>query len=297
MPGSVKITGKTAIIAGGGALPAAVAAKLAAQGAEPFIVLLRGNADNEGADKGGESAALRRYPHQLFGITELAKFLQLMKAEKIHNLVLAGSVAQRPNLRDLRWDWPTLKTLPHIFAALRRGDDALLRAFIGVMEGYGFRVIGAHEIVPELLAPQSAAAAEHFILTKRRANKTEQADIAAAKEAARRLGELDIGQGAVAVGGRVVALEGAEGTDAMLERVAELRRRGKIPPKGGALVKMKKPNQEMRADLPTIGPETILRLAGAGLTGLAVEAGGSFIIDEKKTVQLADKKKLFLQSL
>jgi len=99
------------------------------------------------------------------------------------------------------------------------------------------------------------------------------------------------------VGGRVVAVEGAEGTDAMLQRVADLRRAGKIPPGGGVLVKMKKPNQEMRADLPTIGPETIAGVHRARLAGLAVEAAGSFILNIRNVTEQADKYGLFIETL
>jgi len=276
------IEGKTAIIAGSGALPFAVAERLAGRGGEkPYLILLRGQADKR----------LYTFDHCEIAVVEFAKLIAALKANKIRNIVLAGGVAQRPNLRDLHIDWPTLKALPRLFFALKRGDDALLRAFIALMERYGFRVIGAHEIAPELLAPKGV------VLTKKSAAKIEKANIAAAVAAAKKLGSLDIGQGAVAVGGRVVAVEGAEGTDAMLQRVADLRRAGKIPPGGGVLVKMKKPNQEMRADLPTIGPETIAGVHRAKLAGLAVEAAGSFILNIRNVTEQADKYGLFIETL
>jgi len=276
------IEGKTAIIAGSGALPFAVAERLAGRGGEkPYLILLRGQADKR----------LYAFDHCEIAVVEFAKLIAALKANKIRNIVLAGGVAQRPNLRDLHIDWPTLKALPRLFFALKRGDDALLRAFITVMERYGFRVIGAHEIAPELLAPKGV------VLTKKSAAKIEKANIAVAVAAAKKPGVLDIGQGAVAVGGRVVAVEGAEGTDAMLQRVADLRRAGKIPPGGGVLVKMKKPNQEMRADLPAIGPETIAGVHRAKLAGLAVEAAGSFILNIRNVTEQADKYGLFIETL
>ncbi|KAA6404903.1 LpxI family protein [Candidatus Tokpelaia sp.] len=276
------IKGKTAIIAGSGALPFAVAERLSSRGGEkPYLVLLRGQADKR----------LYVFDHCEISVVEFARLIAALKAKNIRNIILAGGVAQRPNLRDLHCDWPTLKALPKLFFALRRGDDALLRAFIKLMEGYGFRVIGAHEIVPELLAPKG------LVLTKKTASKAEKANIDLAMKAARILGRLDIGQGAVTIGGRIVAVEGAEGTNAMLERVAALRMAGKIPPKGGVLVKMKKPNQEMRADLPTIGPETIEHAYKAGLAGLAVEAEGSFILNIKNVAEQADKYGLFIETL
>jgi len=276
--------GRTAIIAGSGVLPLAVARRLEALGAPFFVFLLRGNEPEQ---------ALCAYPHCELGLTDLSILLRRLKAEKISNLVLAGGVARRPNLRDLRWNWPLIKALPQLISAIRQGDDALLRAFMQIMESRGYHIIGAHEIVPELLTPQQ----NQIVKTRQKPGKAEQADIKLAAEAAKMLGQLDVGQGAVAVGGRVVALEGAEGTDAMLERVAALRAQGKIPPKGGALVKMKKPHQDMRADLPTIGPQTIANIAEAGLAGLGIERGGSFILDLKKTVELADRNGLFIEVL
>lgn len=273
--------GKTAIIAGSGGLPLALAERLARRGASPYLVLLRGNADSR----------LRAYRHCEISVTEFAKLIAALKAEKIRNIVLAGGVKKRPHWRNLHWDWPTAKALPKLFFALKRGDDALLRAFIGLMEGYGFHIIGAHEIAPELLAPKSGA------LTKISAGKSERADIKLAAAAAKKLGAQDIGQGAVAIGGQVAALEDAAGTDALLARVASMRLAGKIPPSGGVLVKMKKPNQDSRADLPAIGAETVEKIHQAGLAGLAVEAGGSFILNKKTVIELADKYGLFIESL
>jgi len=275
------LKGRTAIIAGSGALPFAVAKRLDGAGSPPFLVLLRGDADD----------ALRRYEHDEISIVQLAKLVRILKKHQTRNVVLAGGVAKRPNLRDLRLDWTTLKALPYIFKALKQGDDALLRAFIRIMEGYGFRIIGAHEIVPDLLTSKVK------IFSRKKPDKSDRADIAAAAEAAKILGRLDIGQGAVAVRGRVVALEGAEGTDSMLDRVRILRQAGKIPPKGGVLVKIKKPQQEMRADLPAIGLQTIENAHRAGLSGIAVEAGSSFIFDAEKVTEQADKYGLFLESL
>jgi len=224
-------------------------------------------------------------------VVEFARLVRALKAADIKNVVLAGGVTQRPLLRDLRLDLPTLKALPRLFGALGKGDDALLRAFINLLESYGFHVVGAHELVGQLLAPENGR------LTRARATSVHARDIALGQEAARMLGQLDVGQGVVAVGGRVVAIEGAEGTDAMLERVAGLRQEGRIPPKGGVLVKMMKPTQERRADLPTIGPMTMDKAAEARLAGVAVEAGRSFILDWHETIARANTHHLFITTL
>ncbi|WP_273756118.1 LpxI family protein [Bartonella sp. MM73XJBT] len=274
------LSGRTAIIAGNGVLPITVAEALEKYGQSPFLVLLRNEANS----------VLCRYEHCELSIVELAKLIKILKAAEICNIVLAGGVKRRPLLTELRLDWTTLLALPKLIGALRGGDDALLKAFIRVVEAHGFRVIGAHEIVPDLLAPAE------FDLTLRRATKKEKKDIFLAVKAAKLLGQLDIGQAAVAVNGRVIALEGAEGTDNMLRRVYEMRKREQIPPKGGVLVKCAKPQQDHRVDLPSIGPATIMNIAKSGLSGIAVEANKSLILSVKTTIEKANKYSLFIET-
>jgi DUF1009 family protein len=174
---------------------------------------------------------------------------------------------------------------------LNGGDDAVLKMVISLIEANGVRVVGADEIAPELLAtegPIGNAAPDAEALR----------DIAAGSSAALALGSLDVGQGAVAVGGRVIALEGAEGTDQMLERVADLRRQGRISSRRkGVLVKLCKPNQDTRADLPSIGVDTVHRAAAAGLAGIASEAGRSLVLDRERLVQEADRAGLFVTGI
>ncbi|WP_375642173.1 MULTISPECIES: LpxI family protein [unclassified Bartonella] len=274
------LSGRTAIIAGNGVLPITVAQTLEKNGENPFLVLLRGEADS----------VLYRYEHCELSIVELARLVKILKEAGVYNVVLAGGVKKRPLLKQLRLDWTTFLALPKLIRALKRGDDALLKAFIRVIETYGFRVVGAHEIVPDLLAPIE------FNLTVRRATPKEKKDIFLAAEAAKLLGQLDIGQAVVAINGRVVALEGAEGTDNMLWRVCEMRERGQIPLKGGILVKCAKPQQDNRVDLPSIGPATIMNVAKSGLSGVAVEANRSLILSVKTTVEKANKYSLFIET-
>ncbi|MBX4336266.1 LpxI family protein [Bartonella raoultii] len=271
---------RTAIIAGSGVLPITIAQALEESGQNPFIVLLRDEAD----------VILRCYEHCELSVVELARLVKVLKAAKICNIVLAGGVKRRPLLTELRLDWITCLALPKLISALKAGDDALLKAFIRVIEGYGFRVIGAHEIVPDLLAPVG------FDLTLRRATQKEKKDIFLAVKVAKRLGELDIGQAAVAVNGRVVAVEGAEGTDNMLHRVYEMRKRRQIPSKGGVLVKCAKPQQDHRVDLPSIGPETVKNIAKSRLSGIAVEANKSLILSVKTTIEKANEYSLFIET-
>jgi hypothetical protein len=163
----------------------------------------------------------------------------------------------------------------------------LLRAIVGHLEAAGFQVVGAHQLVPDLLAPAGT-------LTRAKPSVSGEKSIAAAWEAAQAIGALDIGQAAVAVGRRVVALEGVEGTAAMLARVRDLRGSGRISAPGGVLVKCAKPGQELRADLPTIGPDTVIEAHAAGLSGIAVEAGRTIVVQQRDVVESADRLGLFV---
>ena len=179
--------------------------------------------------------------------------------------------------------------MPTIIRALAGGDDSLLTKVIRLFEVEGYRVVGIKDVAPQLLASSG-------VLGKVQPSQGDWRDAELALRATEKLGELDIGQAAIAVGGRVVALEGAEGTDAMLQRCAELKRIGRIRSKGraGVLVKTAKPNQDLRVDLPTVGPMTIDLAAAAGLAGIAVEASGALIAEKEETLKKADNAGLFV---
>jgi DUF1009 family protein len=274
---------KVAVVAGSGRLPVVLADNLAQAGHSPFIVMLAGEA--------GDDPALASFEHERLALEEIGALLPLLKRRKITHVVLAGGVGRRPHWRQIRPTLALLRILPKILIALARGDDGLLRIIIGQIEAEGFKVIGAHEIVPDLLAPEGP-------MTRARPRKGDVADLAAAFAAARAIGALDIGQAAVAIGGRVVALEGIEGTDGLLDRVKELRHHGRIGGrKRGVLVKCAKPGQESRADLPGIGPATVDAAHAAGLAGIGVEAGHSLVLDFGEMVKRADALGLFVVGL
>ncbi|MEP6567033.1 MAG: UDP-2,3-diacylglucosamine diphosphatase LpxI, partial [Mesorhizobium sp.] len=153
------------------------------------------------------------------------------------------------------------------------------------------RVVGAHEIVPELVATEGT-------MTETAPRKSDWRDLDAAHEAAKAIGALDIGQAAVAIGGRAIALEGVEGTDGLLERTKQLRGHGRLAGRTrGVLVKCAKPDQEMRADLPSIGPQTIEAAHAAGLAGIGVEAGRSLVLEASATIERANALGLFIIGL
>lgn len=274
--------GRVAIIAGGGGLPVAVAASLAARKADPFVFVVEGEADPD---------QFREVAHTVMPLERFPQAIDMMIAMGVDRLVLAGSIGRRVALRHVRWNLRMLKTLPRLARALLRGDDGLLRTVIGIFEGEGIRIVGAQEIVPDLLAPAGC-------LTAADPGREGWRDIRAACRAALLLGRLDIGQGAIAIGGRAIALEGVEGTDGLLERTVALRANPRIARyRGGALVKLSKPGQELRVDLPGLGPETIARAARAGLAGVAIDAGRAFILDYGRTIAAANDAGLFVVGL
>jgi len=264
------------IIAGGGVLPGRVAAAAMAAGRRVFLVGLDGFADR---------AVLEAYPHELVRIGAAGRILQLLRAHDCSEVVLIGPV-RRPSLLDLRPDVEGARILARIGRAAFAGDDGLLAAVIRVLGEEGFRVMGAHEVLAEAAAPAG-------VLSRAVPDAQAMADIGRGAEVARALGAADVGQGCVVQQGIVLAVEAAEGTDAMLHRCAVLARTGP----GGVLVKLVKPGQERRADLPTIGPETVRAARQAGLRGIAFEAGGTILANRAATVAAADAAGLFLLGL
>lgn len=276
---------RVAVVAGSGALPRDVVRTLVKGGHRPLVIAIEGEADW----LDGENVAdfdLWPAPAERLGL-----FLPRLKRAGVTHLVLAGGVSRRPPILKVRLGWDVFRALPKLLAAYAKGDDGLLRAVIAHIESKGIRVLGAHEIAPELLAPEG-------VMTRSGPKASDRKDLAAAYEAARMIGALDIGQAAIAVGGRAVALEGIEGTAGLLERMRGMRNHGRLAGKaGGALVKCVKPDQEKRADMPTIGPDTIRAAHAAGLAGVGVEAGRSLILDYATTIGLADEHGLFVIGL
>ncbi|WP_176083046.1 UDP-2,3-diacylglucosamine diphosphatase LpxI [Martelella sp. HB161492] len=272
-----------AIIAGNGRLPHLVAKAARDRGFSLLIVQLAGE----------NSLPWDGYDDLIeVDLGAFSAVVGALKARGVRKIVLSGGVRRRPELRSLR---PTLRlifSLPSILADLRGGgDDRVLRMVISLFERHGFEVVAAQDLADDLLVTSG-------VLGRYAPDSTALSDIKVAADAAHALGALDIGQGAVAIGGRVVAVEGPEGTDEMLARVAGMRQTRRISPtRPGVLVKMCKPSQDMRADLPSIGVDTVRRLQDAGLNGVAVEAGKAFILDRGETIAAADQAGLFIYGL
>ncbi len=265
--------GTLGILAGGGPLPGRVAAAAQAVGRPVFLVALEGYA---------ERAVVAPYPNASVRLGAAGRILSLLRANDCRDLVLVGPV-RRPSILDLRPDGEGAKLLARIGRAAFSGDDGLLAAVVRVLGEEGFRVIGAHEVMIDALGPHGqlgTVAADAQALT----------DIARGVAVTRALGEVDVGQGCVVQQGIVLCVEAIEGTDAMLARAAGLAR----PGPGGVLVKLVKPGQDRRADLPTIGPATMRAAAAAGLRGVAFEAGGTILTDREATCEAANRAGLFL---
>lgn len=273
--------GRVAIVAGGGRLPIWLAETLELQGREPFVVAIDGEADPE----------ILRFEHQTINAAEIGVLISILNRVAPADVVMIGSIGRRPPLHKMRPDWTTIRLAARFLPKLRSGDDVLLRGIVEMIEEAGHRVRGVHELLPELLAEEGHIAGP-------KPGSADHEAIAAGVAGALALGRLDAGQACVAIGRRVVALEGAEGTDAMLERVAELRAQDRLPKRrGGVLIKLAKPGQELRTDLPTIGTRTVENAAAAQLAGIGVHAGRALIADYEKTCAKADELGLFVRGI
>jgi DUF1009 family protein len=213
---------------------------------------------------------------------------RLLQETRCRDVVFVGDLV-RPRLSDLRLDWHTIRLLPRLAVSMRGGDNHLLSAVGRMIEDEGFHILGVHEVAPEILAP-------HGTFGMVRPGERDRRDIARGLEVLAATAPFDIGQGVVVVDQHVVALEGLEGTDLLLERIAELRRSGRMraSPGIGVIVKAPKRNQDLRFDLPSIGPMTIEGVVRAGLAGIAVVAGVSLVIELERLVALADEAKVFV---
>lgn len=271
--------GPLALICGGGALPYAVAEAAAARGRRVVLFALKGWAD---------AARVADYPHHWIALGQFGRFTRLARSEGCRDVVFIGALV-RPSITQVRLDFATLRELPRLIRMFRGGDDHLLSAIGRVLEDHGFRMLGAHEVAPDILAPEGPVG-------ERMPRERDCVDIARGLAVLRAIGPFDIGQACVVGDNHVVAIEDAGGTDAMLARVAELRRIGRIaiPVGRGVLVKAPKPEQDRRFDLPTIGPDTVTGTVTAGLAGIAVLAGNTLVAEPQRLADLADREGLFV---
>jgi DUF1009 family protein len=272
--------GPVAILAGSGQLPVQLAEHLERTGREHRILAFRGFVGRD----------VRRRAHATVDLLDLKTIMQTLDAWRPHAVTLVGAV-RRPGMSALLGAYSLLRNRQEVRDVISRGDDQVLRGAVRLLEDRGHRVVGAHELAPDLLAPPGL-----------------QGDVAPGPEEERAirmglevLGALsgfDIGQATVVAGQHVLAIEGPEGTDRMLRRVARIRHPWFVRRRrreGGALVKAAKRGQDLRVDMPAIGPRTLVEAARAGLSGVAIGAGSTLVLDREETVRTADRLGLFLQ--
>lgn len=274
-------TAPLAIICGGGAFPPAVARAAEAAGRRVVMFPLRGFAGKD----------IEAWPHVWMHLGQFGRLNAELRRQGCRDVVFIGTVL-RPRIRDLRLDFAALRLLPRVLGLFRGGDNHLLSGLGRLFEEHGFRLLGAHEVAPGILAPEGQ-------LGGRAPSVKDGADIDVGRQALGALSPFDVGQAVIVIDGHIVAVEAAEGTDLMLQRCAELRDVGRLktPPGRGVLVKLPKHGQDRRFDLPSLGTRTVEGVARAGLAGIAVEAGGVIVPDIEELVRAADAAGIFLIGL
>src|SRR5438270_9158098 len=279
---ALQVTSPVGLIAAGGAMPFAVADCLKARGIDCVLFALKGACDPGGVE---------RFRHHWISVGQIGRAVRLFRSENCRDLVFIGTLV-RPALSEIRLDWGTFRVLGRVWAAFRGGDDHLLSGIAKILENDGFRMVGIKDVAPDLLMPEGC-------LTLKTPDETAAADIARGRDVLRALGPFDIGQAAVVIDGHVVGVEDIEGTDGLLARVARLRTEGRIRASTarGVLVKAPKSGQDLRFDLPTIGPRTIEGAAAAGLAGIAVVAGNTIVVEPQAVIEAADAAGLFVTGL
>jgi len=268
-----------AIICGGGSLPLAVADFVSGRGREVVLFPMRGAA---------EGTTFGQFARHWIYIGQVGKFIRLARAAGCRDVVFIGAMV-RPSIWQVRPDLKALSWLTETLAALRGGDNHLLSSMGRLLEQEGFCLLGAHEVAPEILVPLGQLA--HVPASER-----DRADIALGLDYLRASGPFDVGQAVVVAGKHVLAVEAVEGTDQMLARIAELRANGRLraPAGSGVLVKAPKAGQDLRFDMPSIGPRTVEGVAHAELAGIAVVAGSTIIAEPGRTVEAADRAGIFV---
>ena len=264
---------KLGIVAGGGDIPRMLIEDCQQQKRDFFVLAIEGNADKNLLDN--------TIPHAWIRLGQAGTGFKRFVDEKVQDVVMIGTI-KRPSFKELV---PDLRTTA-FFAKIGMkslGDDGILRAVVKEFEHDGMVVRGIHEVMPELLVKSG-------ILTKHKPDKKAVADIKRGVEVGLELGRLDVGQSVIVQQGLVLGVEGIEGTDKLIIRCGEYKRKGE----GGVLVKLRKPQQDMRIDLPTIGLSTLKNAKNSGLRGVAVHAGNALIVDEKNVIDYADKEGLFI---
>ena len=265
---------KLAIIAGKGELPKMIIKKCQEQQRDFLVILIAGEPSN---------VDFLQYDHHIIGFGEISKITNILKSNQIKELVFAGGVT-KPSMAGMKVDAKGAILISKILGNKFFGDDNLLSTIINFFEKEGFKVIGADQIIDDLLAGKG-------ILGNVKPSVDMLKDVEIGQHALQVMSDLDIGQAIVAQQKQIVGVEAIEGTDSLIKRCGDLQfKQGSK----AVLVKMKKKNQSTKIDLPALGVETIKNLANAGFGGVAVQANYCLIINQKEVIKLADELGLFI---
>jgi DUF1009 family protein len=271
--------GPIAVLAGAGQLPIQLVNHLERTGQEVRVLAFRGFADTE----------LQRRAHATVDLLDLKTITSTLEGWRPQAVSLVGAV-RRPGFSALLSAYSLLRNMHEVKEVITRGDDQVLRGAVMLLEERGHRVVGAHELAPDLVASRS-------LTGKLTPNADDCETIGFGLDLLISLSAFDIGQGAVIARRHVLAIEGPEGTDRMMRRVMRMRQSWfglRRREDGGVLIKAAKRGQDLRVDMPTIGPRTVVEAAKAGLTGIAIGAGSTFVLEQEKTLHTADRLGLFL---
>ena len=227
---------------------------------------------------------LKDAPHIFAKIGEAGKILNAMTKNGVRDIVLAGGI-KRPSFKELIPDWKGAKMMAKL-AIKKMSDDDMFRAIIDEIESNGFKIVGIEEVVPQMLFSEG-------IYGKVKPSAADMDDIQRGVTVAKALGAVDVGQAVVVQEGMVLAVEAIEGTDMMLSRAYTVKKKGKAP----VMVKVLKPGQDLRVDLPAIGLQTIEQLKKYEIKGIAVEAGGILLIEREAVIKMADEAGIFITGI
>jgi DUF1009 family protein len=270
------------LVAGAGRLPELVAASLERAGRTFRVLAIRGFAERE----------MRARAEASVDLLDIAGILRILKLWGPAEIVPAGGVS-RPSPAAIFNAAAALRNREALRAIAGGGDDRLLRGALALLEENGHRVLGVHNVAPDLLSPEGQ-------LGRHAPDAAAQVSIATGRALLLALSPFDVGQATVVAAQRAITVEGPEGTDRMLARARALSRRplgfGTAQP-GTVLVKLAKDGQDLRVDLPAVGPRTVVKAAAAGCAGLAIQAGFTLIIDRPATIAAADRLGLFVVGL
>ncbi len=245
-------------------------------------------------------ALQQRYPHAIavgfqgmqtemvdprtVAFEKLGSLFDMLAEEGVDQVCMVGGLS-RPNLNPAEFDAGMHEIAPRLMGAMAGGDDGLLREIISIFEERGFTTKGIHALLPELVA-------EEGVLTTAGPSDQDLADISRADAILRALSPVDVGQAVVVAGGLCLGIETIQGTDALIRHVSSTPDR--LRRAAGVLVKRPKKGQDLRVDMPTIGPATVQNVADAGIAGLAITPELVLLVDKPAMIELANRLGLFI---